>query len=395
MRAGWVRAAALSGLVAISCGSVHNVAQGSRTASASRGTPSSTRGDYSPPPSTTTPTSYPPPTTASSTRTQCHSVQPAPQFASSAPSNRNLAIVQLKGSNTYVVRDLTDIVHPFTIATFEAIYVSPQFVSASDVSFVDATGLVRMRLAGASRTTITDCTELFAWSPDGTTLAYVSSIEQLHLVGNGQDHVAESMPTWPGGYGCESQGCADSWEFHLLYSPNGAFISMIQWPPGLFRIWTSDGKIVTGSDFRSPGPTETMSVWSGNTLYFRDGKGVEMWRDRSETLLLPGIAWIRPHAASSGGQIVYETRDPDGTAHVYLLDTSSGKVRALAKSRSEPAFLNSHLIWYQGERQCMPSDKCFAGPSIPTGKTYIYDLQDSTETGSKIAAVFDVWPHPA
>jgi hypothetical protein len=29
------------------------------------------------------------------------------------------------------------------------------------------------------------------------------------------------------------------------------------------------------------------------------------------------------------------------------------------------------------------------------GKTYIYDLQDSTETQSIITSVIDVWPHPA
>jgi hypothetical protein len=31
--------------------------------------------------------------------------------------------------------------------------------------------------------------------------------------------------------------------------------------------------------------------------------------------------------------------------------------------------------------------------TIPTGVTYIYDLQDGTESGSAIAAVYDVWPH--
>jgi hypothetical protein len=34
------------------------------------------------------------------------------------------------------------------------------------------------------------------------------------------------------------------------------------------------------------------------------------------------------------------------------------------------------------------------GPgTLPTGKTYIYDLQTGTETESRITAVYDVWPH--
>jgi hypothetical protein len=314
-----------------------------------------------------------------------------------APSNANLEIVQFKGSDAYLVRDITDILHPVTLATFTARNVGPQFVSAGEVSFVDAAGLELMRVPGSSKTLVNRCPSVFAWSPDGTTLAFVSEKEELHLVAGGQNRVVATMPTSPGGVGCESQGCVDDWEFRLRYSPNGAFISLVQWPPGEFRIWTSGGAVVAGSDYTSTSPDlpRTMSVWSGNTFYFRDRKGVEMWRSGTESLLLAGVNWIRPHASPAGGQIVYETRDAAGTALVHLLDTASGKVRDLATARSEPAFLNSHLIWYQEERPCAPSDKCFAGPTIPTGRTFIYDLSDGTETESKIASVSDSWPHPA
>ena len=70
----------------------------------------------------------------------------------------------------------------------------------------------------------------------------------------------------------------------------------------------------------------------------------------------------------------------------------------IVKSRSGPRFLNSHLIWYVEERPCVSGDSYPCGPestTIETGKTYIYDLQDNTETESVIAAVFDVWPHGA
>jgi hypothetical protein len=219
----------------------------------------------------------------------------------------------------------------------------------------------------------------------------------MHLVTDGQNRVAATMPAPPSGFGCESQGCADDWEFRLRYSPNGAFISLNQLPPGEFRIWTSAGEPVAGTDFASvkPNPAITMSAWSGNALYFRDSKGVEVWRSGVESLQLAGVRWIRPHASPAGGQIVYETRDAAGTAHVHLLDTASGKVRDLASSRSEPSFLNSHLIWYQEERPCSASDNCFIGPTMPTGRTFIFDLADGTETESKIASVGDSWPHPA
>jgi hypothetical protein len=144
--------------------------------------------------------------------------------------------------------------------------------------------------------------------------------------------------------------------------------------------------------------SDQMSVWSGDALYFRDAAGVEMWRAGAQSLLLAGVAWIRPKASPAGGQIVYEIRDSAGVAHVVILDTRTGETREIAKSRSEPAFLSSHLIWYRGERPCVSGDPPPCGSGITntdTGKTYIYDLQDGSESQSDITAVFDVWPHPA
>ena len=67
-------------------------------------------------------------------------------------------------------------------------------------------------------------------------------------------------------------------------------------------------------------------------------------------------------------------------------------MRELRSSRSEPAFLNSHLIWYQGEAPC--TGDCI-GPTSETGIYYIYDLNDGTEVRSVISVVWDVWPHAA
>jgi hypothetical protein len=307
----------------------------------------------------------------------------------------------LSGCTALFVRDITDILHPKTLGTFPVQSYGPaQFISATDVALAQPDELVRMHLDGSSRTVLAPSASAIASTRDGTAVAYVSvnnpsdRIEQLHVLAGGLDRVAGTAPAQYFATGCESQSCADTWDVRLLYSPNGAYISFVQMlPVAAFRIWTSAGKVLKSVD----GGSATMSVWSGDTLYWRDSKGVETWRDGNEHLLLPGVSWIGPHASPAGGQIVYQTRDAgSGTAHIYLLDTTSGKVRELAKSRSYPAFLNAHLIWYEGERPCPVSDPhCAVGPTTPTGKTYIYDLQDGTETGSRITSVFDVWPHPA
>jgi hypothetical protein len=335
--------------------------------------------------------------TASAVRTSEPQATPTP----TPVSDRTLELVLLSGSTALVVRDITDILHPKTLGTFPVQSYGPaQFIGGTDVALAETDGLVRMHLDGSSRSLLAPSASAIASTTDGTTVAYVGvnnpsdHIEQLHVLTGGSNRVVGTAPAQYFGTGCESQSCADTWDVRLLYSPNGAYISFVQMlPVAAFRLWTSDGKVLKSVD----GGSATMSVWSGDTLYWRDSKGVEMWRAGNEQLLLPGVSWISPHASPAGGQIVYEARDAgSGTAHIYLLDTALGKVRELASSRSYPAFLNSHLIWYEGERPCPASDPhCAVGPTTPTGKTYIYDLHDGTETESRITSVFDVWPHPA
>jgi hypothetical protein len=213
---------------------------------------------------------------------------------------------------------------------------------------------------------------------------------QLHLVSGGKDRIVSSMPGLPSGFGCESQACADGWDFHLSYSPDGRFITWAQSVTDVFRMWTAAGIDVTPST-----PFVNMSVWSGANFYFEDSKEVKVWRNGVVSTFLPGVVWIRPKASVGGGQIVYETRDASGVSRTYVVDTTTAKVRQLGGAyRAEPVFLSARFIWYQGERSCTLNE-CFPGSAIPTGKTYIYDLQTGAETESIITSVSDVWPHPA
>jgi len=309
-------------------------------------------------------------------------------------------LVSLKGSNDFVVRDISDINHPFTVSSLGGLVdYAAQFVSATQLSDLDATlGLVRMPLSGSPRTVVAPCGgTLFAWNPDGTAVAYVaggidSKVNQLHMVSGGRDTIVDTISSpFQGAVGCESRSCGDTWFFRVLYSPNGAFVALAESPGPGIRIYTPRGALVDSVDALSP----TMAVWSGSALYWRDDKGIEMWRDGSRSLVLPGVSWIRPHASPAGGQIVYETREPGyTTAHTFVLDTANGASREIAQSRSEPAFLTARYLWYLGERSCTPAGSCIT-PTVPTDVTYIYDLQTGTESQSIITQVRDVWPHPA
>lgn len=334
----------------------------------------------------------------------CQQSQATAQFAPSTPSNRNLALINFKGSQQLVVRDFTDILNPLTIHKFDRPGLFAQFVSATEISSADEKSIVRMPFAGFPKTVVACAKAMaLAWNPDGTAAAYVTATDskggsELHLVTGGQNRGLSAM-TGNVITGCESAACAESVFARLAFSPNAKYISYVQtWGGPVFRLWQSDGTLIKSID--SPSGlsmlTPSMAVWSGNSFYWRDGKGVEMWRDGTENVVLPDVAWIAPSASPGGGQIAYTARNA-GLPTVNILDTGSGKARELRKSRSGATFLNSHLIWYREERGCVAGDPypCGDRPTIPSGKTYIYDLDDKTETESVIAAVFDVWPHAA
>jgi hypothetical protein len=388
-----LRAAAVIALTVTACGSVPHAS----TASTSSSTASLAR-------TSPTETSYPTSTTASGARLSCPAVQTAPQFPPSAPSTRNLALVTLNGRTDFVVRDITDINNPRTVGTLNVpsgrSISTARFVSASDVAYIDDDGnLIRLAYASSARVTVTPCTVLFDWSPDGTAVVYAVTTDAwmtVHQLSAGHDQVLGSVLAIPI-VGCELiASCygADTWDVSLNYSPDGKYISLVDSiaNTSTFRLWTPDGKLVKSSDTQSP----FMSVWSGGSLYFRDTAGVEVWRAGVVSSFLPGVAWIRPKASPGGGQIIYDARDAQAWDHSYVVDTASGKVRDLGNAHEGPVFLTSRYVWYQGQRPCVDADYCgtrVAG--VADGKTYVFDLQAGTESGSIITNVVDVWPHAA
>jgi hypothetical protein len=302
-----------------------------------------------------------------------------------------------------VVRDVTDINHPKTVSNLGAVS-APVFVSATEISYANDTGLFRMPLSGLPTTLVVKHGGSGDWSSDGKAVVYTTASATdscagtvtVHQLRAGHDQVLGSVPA--GGCGdCQTIsncGFSNYMDFRLLYSPDGTRISLVTlgFSGSVFRIWSSDGKLLTSSDSQG----QTMSAWSGSSLYFRDANGVEVWHNGASQLFMSHVAWIAPRASAGGGQIVYAVRDSNGWAHTIVVDTNL-QVRELKKGRVNPVFLTSRYIWYQGERACVASDECGARPPFHplSGKTYIYDLRTGTETESIITSVSDVWPHPA
>ena len=371
------------------------------------------------PPATSSPTleSVPtaaPPPPASRARQACPQSQSAASFEPRPPSSRNLALVTLKGTDSYAVRDVTDIDHPFTVGTLgglkpisgpKAAY-AMQFVGGTAVSYYGDDGrLVRKTFDGTPVVVTKPCNGVFAvaWTPDGATLAYVTDSAdyadgQMHLVTRGRDSFFGAVPAVPI-TGCVPP-CDEFVDIRASFSPDGRYLTFNSYWRVTLHIWSLDGRLLEAIDAEDPqyphaGPT--MSVWSGSGYFFRDGRGVEVWRNGVLSLTLPGVAWIRPKASPTTTQIVYEAKDKSDVPSVYVLDSVSGATRVVARLRSEPVFLNGRFIWYRGERLCAANDPypCGAEGTIGTGKTYVYDLVSGAESESIISDVWDVWPHAA
>jgi hypothetical protein len=342
---------------------------------------------------------------SASRATQSEAASGAVQQAICTASNHCLALVTLRGSNVIVVRDITDIAHPKTVGTVGQVP-PPQFSSGSLITYTDGTDVWSEPIGGSATRMppLFPGIGAFAWSPDGNALVFVhgdaaadSGMDVSLWTRGGAITALGSIP--PGGVGgCETYASCTlpNWmDFQLHFSPDGTLISLVikSFAGTVFRIWSADGKLLELDDSYGA----TMSAWSGKALYLRDAKGVSVWRNKSISTFLAGIAWIKPSASPGGGMIVYSVRDSAGWAHTYVVDTATGRARELNKARTSAVFLTSRYIWYEGERDCQPEDQCGASPAIHplSGKTYIYDLQDGTETESIITGLYDVWPHAA
>jgi len=325
---------------------------------------------------------------------------PAPAAGVCDATHRCLALVTLRGSNSIVVRDVTDINHAITV-TNVGISHNFDFASATQLSYVDADGLFVAPLSGSPTTRVATSAGMgtFAWGPDGRVayLAGSSDAISLHQVAGGKDTIiASGIPPMPG-VGCETQFCsgADTWDVSLAYSPDGRAISLVLALPGVnvFRIWAVDGKALDASDANG----RFMSTWSGEDLYFRDDKtGVLVWRNGNVSTFMPSSQWIHPQASPAGGQILYSTKDRQGWHHVLVVDTPTAQTKEIKKGRFDPRYLTARYVWYRGERACTASDHCPQGWTVvDSGKAYIYDLQTGVEYDSIITNVYDVWPHSA
>lgn len=335
---------------------------------------------------------------------------PAPTTCLSRVSpEANLALVNLRGAADVVVRDISDLSQPVSVcltrgggATFF------RFVSATRISYIvtndQGTGALYLVNLLSRRTSLVRAWTnegslywVYAWSPDGNTLSYLSSnADQIewHVLSAAGDVMLSRLGSIPG------RGVnADTDDAMVGFSADGQYVALEQTfsGPGTsaapFQIVRlADHKLVFSR------PNGSMATWAGAgaRLYFRTIAGVEAWDPKSGAqLVVPGLAWTHPWPSADGLRIVYTAADGTGNHHVGYLRLEDQPVAGIVTTfqpRSGAVFLNSTLVWYAEESSCAQTQCGVGGPPL-TGRTFLRDLVTGTERSSIDTAVFDSWPH--
>jgi Tol biopolymer transport system component len=316
--------------------------------------------------------------------------------------------VQLKGVSGYVVRDITDILHPVTRCTFQGGSYF-HFVSETRLSYIVTAGgdlgaAAAMYVADLNAGTTSyvrvwassgSLSFVYGWSPDGRALTYISSVAnnnvEWHLLSAAGDRLLAKLGNVP------SRGLnRDNDDAMVGFSADGQYVAIEQTfiqgaTPPIQVNRVSDGGIAYS---RTDG---TMAAWAGTgaRLLFRTSAGVQSWAPSGGVIpVSAGTSWIHPIASPDGSRMAFSVLNAQGNHVGQVLDLASGATHALSSNpRVGTAFLNASLVWYAGEAICTTATPCGLGAPPLSGQTYIYDLGSDVENGSIDTGFFDSWPH--
>jgi hypothetical protein len=321
------------------------------------------------------------------------------------------AVIQLQGATNPILADVADPKAPRTLCGITGGSFSPQLVTQTMISWYATQGAPDR--AGTSVIAVLDLFTgtstvaatwsgggfldgLHAWSQDRGFLAYVASDSSgvnVHILSGGGDRVVATLGPVPGrGFNPNDD------DAYLAFSPDGAYVAFVQ-------TLTSSGdqlqvrRTIDGSVAFSLA-RGTMATWgsTGSRLYFRQpgSTQVQAWDSTAGVSQAFGqpLMWIRPRAAAgSDTTLAFTVRDSAGMPHVWLYSHDGRSGGQLPNVRSSPAWLTSTTFFYVEEAAC--GSNCGIGPAWqPDGKTFTFDSASQTETASKIAQVFGVWPRP-
>jgi hypothetical protein len=286
----------------------------------------------------------------------------------------------------------------------EARFISPQKIAYADTSTAGSTKIISLELgtrATATDVTVTGFVPAFAYSHDGSMLAYLvhdasaSGNPSLHVRRRGQETTL-SLNAIPG------RGIGRDDEVRLEYAPDDKYLLMVdtfvgnqgQAPEtGQFLVLRTGDNTVAFVPPSGISSNATMAMWARHSdrLYYRDAVGVRTWDAGVPTVgtLATALHWYDPAASADDRWLAFADIDNRYVPHVELYDLQSNQVVAtMPSARSHPIFITSDTIWYLEEQVC--SSECLGGPSQTSGKVLAYSLKSKSESALPFSDVHNL-----
>ena len=309
------------------------------------------------------------------------------------PAGDNLVIGAVSGDPTVVIRDIQDPANAHNVCSFTAGAANPQFVSATAVAYETADNQIIKTVAGTSGTTVmatftTYGSGQYAFSPDGTEMSYLDGAAWRMVDASG-NHLLASLPP-----AASRPAVPDQDSVFLGFSPDGQYVA-------LFQTLRTGGSGASAADqvrrvkdgslvYSTSGMT--MATWASvpSRLYFRDSAGaMKRWDATAGATPMLSVKWINPQPSPDGRWIAYTIRGLSGLGAIGLYSVQANSVTTITTSgRAGVHFVSNDLIFYFGETACTGC----AVPA-PADVAYIYDIAGAQEVISRLASVYDSWPH--
>jgi hypothetical protein len=320
---------------------------------------------------------------------------------------------RLSGSTSWVIRDVTNIGNPATLASLgdkwpwanstgqlDARLVDPSTLAWADWSVQG--NLVESASNGSGLKTLVpgksgNSIISFSRNPQGTQWTYLvntPSALEWHLASGGADRVLASLPSIP-----PHGGTPRLEPLMVTFSGDGTLVAMTDSALGgggsgdqakMQIRRAADGSLLgTGTEAGSD------LLWVGSSLFYRDYNGIEVWNQSGACSVLSGVQWIRPKLSPDGKLIVFHTEDANQPPRVFVYDLTKQQVTQVSPAGGAEAwFLGSRYVWFLEEQLCAPNESCGVSSARLTGTTYIVDLVSGTASQSRITRIADTWPRP-
>ena len=319
-----------------------------------------------------------------------------------------VAIVWLKGTDGYTLRDYADIAHPHTACSFGTgdwsivQLIDPRHIVIVDEEATDTFAVVdlphvrfhwfhlpKTKGWGSELITVGPALDRIVWKqvdPDS------SRADTIYLSTANRTRVLATLPdTNLGRCGSLSDSAPGRYTvagdyLFVLNAPLEYNSSLLIFKGRETLLSIVPAKLEWAHQANAP----SMAVWSpvSPTLYWSRGGDVWRWTPGGgQQRFIAGVAWFNPTISADGRYLAYAVLNADLKSHVYLVDLTGDAVphRIGDGQRAGPRFLNSTQLFY------LASDSgggCTGGPSAYR----IYNVTSGSEDGSIIEGVRAAWP---